>query len=491
MNNQPELLEQYLIALRRDSHAAPPSGLDPALVAFAHKLAAQPRPPKDAALRARVWQKTLANVRTHNSFSTNGSHSYSKFPEEKILMTAFPAELMYNKPTTPHRSLSSRLTMIAAVMAFIVIGLMLFNRQPENPNEEQPIIAGAQNNNAQQTIATLVPTLVPTGTPIPAEGNVITQDTHTPVPYIVGLSSTVPVNAVDLTENDIIIGSLTNEQPTFIYRFVGQEAGAYFIDLQSEDFAPIVTYATNLGGYFTEFVPEAGGVISLGGAQVPPTLMSDAAQPTLVPVESPLPPTVLAPVNTLPTFTPTPSNTEATPTFVPLEVTIQALSPNSVYSTTPFTFASANLISSNLLVPVMVVSPNQEVYMVVQGRSGTETGAYSIQISPLEAQPIAYGDTIEASITQEQPYAYYAFEALEGDVINVRVEGIGGFNTNLLLAEAISGLNWFDDDSGAGSNPEIYQLTLPLAGTYHLVVRATQGLGDDTEDFRLTLENGS
>ncbi|MBC7871647.1 MAG: LysM peptidoglycan-binding domain-containing protein [Chitinophagaceae bacterium] len=544
MNNQPELLEHYLIALRRDSHAVPPPGLDPALAAFARQIAAQPRPPKDTALRMRVWQKTLANVRTHKSFSTNGNHSYSKFPEEKILMTAFPADLIPTNPTSTRRSPLSRLPMIAAVMAVIVIGFMLFNRSPENPNDEQPIIAGAQNNIEQQSTATPLPTVVPTATPIPAEATPTRSDglycaeyhvvsegetlasiaalygfmsaddlmnlnalrvedvtvgqliclamaTVPPVSDVFGIASTSPVNVVDLAANDIIMGSLTSEQPTFVYRFVGQEAGAFFIDLQSEDFTPIVTYATNLGGHFTEFVPEAGGVIALDGIQILPTLVAEAAQPTLVPVESPLPPTVPAPVNTLPTFTPTPFAVQTMPTLVPLEVTIQALAPNIVYSTTPFTFASANLISSNLLVPVMVVSPNQEVYMVVQGRNGTETGAFSIQIRPLEAQPMAYRDTIEASITEEQPYAYYTFEALEGDVINIRVEGIDGFNTNLLLAEAVSGFNWFDDDSGAGSDPEIYQLTLPAAGTYHLVVRATQGLGDDIGGFRLTLENGS
>lgn len=111
-------------------------------------------------------------------------------------------------------------------------------------------------------------------------------------------------------------------------------------------------------------------------------------------------------------------------------------------------------------------------------------GAFTLGIERLEAQTLAYGDTVETTISREQQAGVYAFAGHTGDTIDVVVEALDRLDTTLTLIDPSGARIAFSDDA-SGRNPALRGQSLPADGTYTLLVQSfRQG---STGDFRLTL----
>jgi hypothetical protein len=111
-----------------------------------------------------------------------------------------------------------------------------------------------------------------------------------------------------------------------------------------------------------------------------------------------------------------------------------------------------------------------------------------IPSGPVQAQapdPIAYGDIVTGTLTEEMPFALYTFMAQADDVLNITaITGEGsGFDLVLELFDPSGAMIAFSADY-AGPHPAIRQPKLLRSGTYELVVQAISGQGA----FTLRLE---
>lgn len=89
------------------------------------------------------------------------------------------------------------------------------------------------------------------------------------------------------------------------------------------------------------------------------------------------------------------------------------------------------------------------------------------------ATPIAYGQTVTGSITEQQRFAVYSFEGEQGDVVSI---GMEQRSTNLdpalyLISPDGIQLNYNDDilPNGENRNSAIQEETLPFTGTYYII----------------------
>ncbi|MBN1966238.1 MAG: PPC domain-containing protein, partial [Anaerolineae bacterium] len=111
-----------------------------------------------------------------------------------------------------------------------------------------------------------------------------------------------------------------------------------------------------------------------------------------------------------------------------------------------------------------------------------------------EVIPIAYGDTVSGSITDDQYEVVYSFDGQAGDVVSISMTATSGsLDTYLLLYDAYPSENplAFDDDGGEGFNSLLEAYTLPSTATYYIVARRFgRENGFSTGDFTLTLATG-
>lgn len=143
------------------------------------------------------------------------------------------------------------------------------------------------------------------------------------------------------------------------------------------------------------------------------------------------------------------------------------------------------------------------VYVIVATRFGHEAGTtegsfvLSYSRTPPEslgtsletARLIDYGATLTSSISAETPSRYYYFQARRGDVISISATSVAGgldpfltlLDTNLI--ELIT-----DDDSGGQRNARLAGVSLPVSGTYYVIVTRHGGLeGRTNGEFALEL----
>lgn len=86
-------------------------------------------------------------------------------------------------------------------------------------------------------------------------------------------------------------------------------------------------------------------------------------------------------------------------------------------------------------------------------------------------QPITLGDTVEGTISEEQPAGYYSFSGEESDIVTIRAAGQSGYDVRAtLLLRAGNVQIASDDDGGPGLDAEIYRMLLPATGEYLIVV---------------------
>jgi hypothetical protein len=120
-----------------------------------------------------------------------------------------------------------------------------------------------------------------------------------------------------------------------------------------------------------------------------------------------------------------------------------------------------------------------------QSLSGSATGNYTLSLESAEISEIAYGDTVTVDFDDSHTVAYFTFQGNAGDVVNVTAEG--DVDTNLTLNDNYNYQIGFDEDGGAGTNPELNAIVLTQAGAYTLLLQAPFGGEGSVE---LTLARG-
>jgi LysM repeat protein len=117
--------------------------------------------------------------------------------------------------------------------------------------------------------------------------------------------------------------------------------------------------------------------------------------------------------------------------------------------------------------------------------SGAAPGAFRITSAQVEENRLQYGSVAENALT-DSSFIYYTFEGQAGDLVNITVDANDEFDTNLELWSGDFSTRYADDDGGAGSNPEFYNLPLMQTGTYHLLIQSA--VPGAAGRFRLSLD---
>lgn len=104
------------------------------------------------------------------------------------------------------------------------------------------------------------------------------------------------------------------------------------------------------------------------------------------------------------------------------------------------------------------------------------------QITPVK---IEYSEPAAGEITAEDRVEYFSFEGNYGDMIDIYVRGDDGLDTVASLYYAVPGTLIYDDDSGAGHDPEILRFFLFEDSTY--VVQVQPFTAGSTGTFEITV----
>ena len=114
-----------------------------------------------------------------------------------------------------------------------------------------------------------------------------------------------------------------------------------------------------------------------------------------------------------------------------------------------------------------------------------------IEVIPPEPVAVAYGETVEGSLTLSTPYALYTFEASAGDVVTIQVDS--DFDSLLILQDAAENELIVDDDSGDGQDAFVEEYEIEADGIYTIVVDSydNNSRQEPTEGtYSLTLTEG-
>lgn len=122
--------------------------------------------------------------------------------------------------------------------------------------------------------------------------------------------------------------------------------------------------------------------------------------------------------------------------------------------------------------------PSDGTYRIVAcgGLFGVE-GAYELTLRLTQMViegTLDYGDEVEVTLTSGTRH-HWLFDGERGDVVTISMTS-DDFDTYLELFAPDGVREMYDDDSGGDGNAEIFELELPLSGTYRIIAR---GYGDD------------
>ncbi|MCU0497069.1 MAG: PPC domain-containing protein [Anaerolineae bacterium] len=166
-----------------------------------------------------------------------------------------------------------------------------------------------------------------------------------------------------------------------------------------------------------------------------------------------------------PTLTPTPSPTDtATETFTP----------------------SATVASSETAIPIptLTLTPLTPI---------TPTAVITVVPDFANALPIIYGETVRGSITNENYFVIYRFEAGSGDVITIQMQAVDNDLDTLVILVNSAGERLIENDDRATGITDslIDDFTIPEAGTYFIIAtRFQEQRGTLIGAFDLTLTSG-
>jgi hypothetical protein len=118
--------------------------------------------------------------------------------------------------------------------------------------------------------------------------------------------------------------------------------------------------------------------------------------------------------------------------------------------------------------------------------SHVETGEFTLSVSTAPARKLNYNEGIGGTIDEKNDFAYFTFHALPGDKISVSVQSNEGADLMMELQESpdnmaqeayesyqlLGGpLTVQDDDSGAGQNPEFYNVVIKTENDYNILLK--------------------
>jgi hypothetical protein len=131
------------------------------------------------------------------------------------------------------------------------------------------------------------------------------------------------------------------------------------------------------------------------------------------------------------------------------------------------------------------------VYVIVAARyggtAGTSSGTFLLSLvttensglrnTPQTAQVIRLGDQVDGELTNANPSNYFAFDALQNDLITIRMARRGGaLDSYLALYDNTLRELASNDDAPDTQNAAIEQFLIPASGRY--IIRATRFEGD-------------
>lgn len=145
-----------------------------------------------------------------------------------------------------------------------------------------------------------------------------------------------------------------------------------------------------------------------------------------------------------------------------------------------------NLVDASMeLTPAPTVTPAIGAPPTLEPRSNYPDFKVAAEVGEL----IAYGDERMLSF-EGTPNEFYAFRfrALRDDVVSVRVISEGSIDTALYLLTPADASPYFDDDSGAGLDPEMSFVTMPAGEQVLVIMPVVPGSRGDAR-LELVLES--
>jgi len=165
---------------------------------------------------------------------------------------------------------------------------------------------------------------------------------------------------------------------------------------------------------------------------------------------------------------------------------IEVWNQNSCEDTTPVTFdLSVTVLEQTVLNTQQQIAPDARFMITFEvAADGTATAGpggffnmtnasslnYQSQLS--SATPLAYGSSVSGSITEQQRFQVYSFEAQQGDVITAVMNATGGTLDPALYLISPDGIQVaYNDDivPGDNRNSAIEDQALAFTGTYYLI----------------------
>jgi hypothetical protein len=106
---------------------------------------------------------------------------------------------------------------------------------------------------------------------------------------------------------------------------------------------------------------------------------------------------------------------------------------------------------------------------------GTATGTFTLDLNRIEIVPITVNEDLEVEFGEGERGKYFSFDGTLGELVSITVSGDGVVNTVLSLNDPANAQIASDDDSGSGPNPEIFQQSLTLTGSYTVALQVING----------------
>lgn len=129
-----------------------------------------------------------------------------------------------------------------------------------------------------------------------------------------------------------------------------------------------------------------------------------------------------------------------------------------------------------------------EYIITAGGYTDSGGGSYTLRLDRVTIEPITYDDSFAVEFTESEQVFYFSFDGEAGDVINIVVDSDSMIDTSLQLTFP-DGDTLFDDDGGAGFDPEFNQIVLPRSGEY--IIRLETFTRGETGTVTMTLERSA
>ncbi len=144
-------------------------------------------------------------------------------------------------------------------------------------------------------------------------------------------------------------------------------------------------------------------------------------------------------------------------------------------------------------------------YIVIASRygqsAGTSSGRFILTLREAQnsglgnaaqtAIRIVAGETVEGEIDDDAPIRFYAFNAVQDEIISIKMDRIGG-TLDALVSIADANLQELsqDDDSGGGQNALLSSFRVPADGRYYILAsRADRAAGTSSGSYRLQIQS--